>query len=111
MGQQRRPCEVDPDPVDRLCRSRPRVFHVEDRDLHGRGATPAVFARPVDPDPSFRRELRLPSATPRNFLVDRVERRRKLDVRREPGANFLRERALVVGEAQVHYKSQKRSRW
>ena len=89
------PGEVDADPVDRLQRARPRVLHVEDRDLHRRRATAAVLDRPVDADPAVCGELRLPRPAALDLVGDRLEPRRHLEVVREPLADLGRERLLL----------------
>src|SRR5262249_62021476 len=77
----------------------------------GRRPPPAVFGRPVDAAPTPGGELRLPRSSPPDLVVDRRERRRMLDVVGQPRAHLSSEGLLVVGEAEVHYRSQNRSRW
>ena len=102
VGEQRRTGEVDADTVHRLQCARPRVFHVEDRDLHRRRAATAVLRRPVDADPTVGRELCLPLPSPLDLLLERGEARRELEVRAQPGPDVLGEALLLGTEAQIH---------
>ena len=103
MREQRGPGEVDADPVHRLQRTRPRVLHVEDRDLHRRRAPPAVRLGPVDADPAVGRELRLPRAGP-----TRPRRRASRSAAGSSScaashaADLGRERCLFGGEREIH---------
>jgi hypothetical protein len=110
VGEEGGTGEVDADPVDGLRGASAGVLHVEDRNLHRGSAAPAVLGRPVNADPASGRQLRLPPSPPGDLVVDGLEGGRVLDVRGQPLPHLRREGALVVGEAEVHYRSQKRSR-
>ena len=105
VGQQGRPGQVDAGAVDGLGGAGAGVLHVEDGHLDRRGVAAAVGVGPVDAHPAVTGQAGLPPPSPLELLVERRERRCRLDVGVEPSSDLVAEGDLVVGQGQVHGSS------
>ncbi len=107
--QQRRPGEVDADPVDRLRSTRTGVLHVVERHLDRAGASASHALGPGDRHPAVGGERGLPAPAPGHLVVDRVEagraRQVACEVLAEPGSCLGGEGGLAVGQGQVHRRT------
>ncbi len=84
VRQQRRAHQVDAHPVHRLGGLGPGVLALVQRDLHRRGAAPAVGTGPVHADPAVGGEGRLPLPAPRHLVGQVDEGGRAAQVLAEP---------------------------
>src|SRR5207248_9987538 len=100
-GHERGAAEQESEHVGRQRRLGAAELLEEDRRLDQRRAPAAVLDRPVHARPPALLQAALPVAAPREvaFLGGRLVSGR---VRLEPVAQLVAERALLVGEGQVH---------
>src|SRR5438552_682932 len=103
VGDERRPDQVDADPVDDLGCAGGGELLLEDVVLDHRGAAPAVLARPVDADPAAVVQLPLPGAEEGDLVGEGRVLRRGRPIRAEPRAQLGAAGLLGGAEREIHY--------